>query len=85
MTRYEDEVAAVAETYRARDLKSSEATAFELARQCYDDLWPGHPPDQVGREVEPIVRPVRAALAARHSSCCSVGRGSAAMHGIQAS
>jgi hypothetical protein len=68
MTRYEDEVAAVAVTYRdARELMGSEATALKLARQCYNDLWPGHPPEQVGREVEQIVRPVRAALATGRS------------------
>ena len=50
-----------------RELMSREATAFELARQCYDDLWPGHPPEQVGREIEQIVKPVRAALAAGRS------------------
>jgi hypothetical protein len=38
--------------HTARELMSSEATAFELARQCYDDLWLGHPSDQVGREIE---------------------------------
>ena len=70
MTRYEDEVAAVAVTYRdARERMGSEATAVELARQCYDDLWPGHSPEQVGREVEQIVKPVRAALAAGRSWC----------------
>jgi hypothetical protein len=36
---------------------SREATASELARQCYDDLWLGHPSDQVGREIEQIVLP----------------------------
>jgi len=40
-----------------RELMSREATAFELARQCYDDLWLGHPSDQVGREIEQIVLP----------------------------
>ena len=58
MTRYEDEVAAVAEAYRtARELMGSETAALELARQCYDDLWLGHPSDQVGREIEQIVLP----------------------------
>jgi hypothetical protein len=68
MTRYEDEVAAVAEAYRsARERTGSETMAFELARQCYDDLWPCHPPGQVRREVEQIVKPVRNALAAGRS------------------
>jgi hypothetical protein len=31
---------------------SREATASELTHQCYDDLWLGHPSDQVGREIE---------------------------------
>jgi len=62
MTRHED---AVAEAYRnARELVGSEATAFELARQCYDDLWPGRAGDQIDREVEQIVQPVRTAMAA---------------------
>ena len=68
MTRYEDEVAAVAEAYRdARELMGSEAAAFELARQCYDDLWPGRAGDQINREVDQIVKPVRTALAAGRS------------------
>jgi hypothetical protein len=68
MMRHEDEVAAVAEAYRtARELMGSEATAVELARQCYDDLWPGCAGDQVNREVDQIVKPVRAALDARRS------------------
>ena len=68
MTRYEDEVAAVAVTYRdARELMGSEATAFELARQCYNDLWPGRAGDQVDRGVDQIVKPVRAALDAGRS------------------
>ena len=68
MTRYEDEVAAVAETYRdARELIGSEPMAFELACRCYDDLWPGRAGDQVNREVDQIVQPVRAALDAGRS------------------
>ena len=43
--------------YTARELMSREATAFEPTRQCYDDLWLGHPSDQVGREIEQIVLP----------------------------
>ena len=38
--------------YTARELMSREATAFELAGQCYDDLCLGHSSDQVSREIE---------------------------------
>jgi hypothetical protein len=84
MMRYQGNVAAVAEAYRnARELMGNEATAFELARQCYNDLWPGQPTDHVDRKVEQIVRPVRNALAAGRS-CCSAGRVSAVMYETQA-
>lgn len=64
MVRDVKDEAVVAGIYgSAREARADEDTAFELARQCYDDLWPGLPPDQVTAEVERIVSPVRQAIA----------------------
>ena len=68
MTLHEDRLAFVAMTYGdARDWRGSDETAFELAHQCYNDLFPGHAADHVDREVSDIVKPVRDALAVGRS------------------
>ena len=46
-----DDEVAVAEAYaNARSLRADDATAAELARQCYRDLFPGVPEDRVDRK-----------------------------------
>ncbi|WP_158046440.1 hypothetical protein [Skermanella pratensis] len=68
MARGVDDEAAVAEVYaNARSLRADEATAAELARQCYRDLFPHVPDDRVAAEVERIVKPVRDAVDAGRS------------------
>lgn len=68
MARGVDDEVAVAEAYaNARSLRADDATAVELARQCYRDLFPGVSEDQVAAEVERIVKPVREAVDAGRS------------------
>jgi hypothetical protein len=63
-----DNETAVAQAYaNARSLQADEPTAVELARQCYVDLCPDTPADQIAAEVERIVKPVRESIAAGRS------------------
>ncbi|MGF7213723.1 hypothetical protein GGE65_008373 [Skermanella aerolata] len=50
--------------WAARKGHADDGVAFELARQCYDDLCPCVPPEQAHAEVNRIIEPFREAIAA---------------------